>query len=260
MNDYRHPMGNVADDPATRAGVPPSDGHGRGTRRGASARGLSVAGALGLSNLSGARVLAGAAGPDRVIQLLDVMEVPDTLPRVKPHEPPLSTGYPPRDPLQGMPRLVRDLAERDLAASAIKPGRYVEGLPPAMLRAAAEPRLPVPRLGDDAAFDDVIDQLLTDILNRQAAGQPAPRRATASPSGWPRPGEDRSRPPRPPAGSPPTDGGGAGPSAARPSPARPRTGRGEGRGRGGHLTSAAVSGATGGGAGPAQRVEPEGHP
>ena len=77
----------------------------------------------------------------------------------------------------------------------------------AMLRAAAEPRLPVPRLGDDAAFDDVIDQLLTDILNRQAAGRPAPRRATASPSGWPRPGEDRSRPPRPPAGSPPTDGG-----------------------------------------------------
>ncbi|GAA3764799.1 purine catabolism regulator [Spinactinospora alkalitolerans] len=133
------------------------------------ARGLTVADALSLSSLSGAEVVAGAAGLDRVIQRLNVMEVPDILPWVKPDELLLTTGYPLRNTPQDMVRLVRDLAERGLAAVAVKLGRYVDELPGEMLRAADELRLPILLLGDEVAFDDVLNQLLTDILNRQAA-------------------------------------------------------------------------------------------
>src|SRR5438046_4953528 len=60
----------------------------------APALGLPVREVLGLPTLAGARVLAGAGGLDRVVQRLNVMEVPDILPWVKPHELLLTTGYP----------------------------------------------------------------------------------------------------------------------------------------------------------------------
>nr|WP_255429998.1 PucR family transcriptional regulator [Streptomonospora sp. PA3] len=132
------------------------------------ARGLSVADALSLSSLAGAEVLAGAEGLDRVIQRLNVMEVPDILPWVKPNELLLTTGYPLRS-AGDLAGLVRDLDERGLAAVAIKLGRYVDTLPPEVLGTADSLGLPLLRLSGAVAFDDVLNQLLTDILNRQAA-------------------------------------------------------------------------------------------
>lgn len=133
------------------------------------ARGLSVAAALELSSLAGTEVVAGASGMGRLIQRLNVMEVPDILPWVKPDELLLTTGYPLRDHPSGMAALVRDLAERGLAALAIKLGRYLDELPEDMLRAADDVGLPLLRLDDGVAFNDVLNQLLTDILNRQTA-------------------------------------------------------------------------------------------
>ncbi|WP_052809834.1 PucR family transcriptional regulator [Streptomonospora alba] len=127
-----------------------------------------MADALSLSSLAGTEVLAGATGLDRVIQRLNVMEVPDILPWVKPHELLLTTGY----PLQSagdLAGLVRDLDERGLAAVAIKLGRYVDTLPDEVLRTADSLGLPLLRLSGAVAFDDVLNQLLTDIINRQAA-------------------------------------------------------------------------------------------
>ncbi|GAB3449581.1 PucR family transcriptional regulator [Streptomonospora sediminis] len=132
------------------------------------ARGLSVADALSLSSLAGTEVLAGAAGLDRMIRRLNVMEVPDILPWVKPDELLLTTGYPLRS-AGDLAELVRDLDERGLAAVAIKLGRYVDTLPAEVLRTADSLGLPLLRLGGAVAFDDVLNQLLTDILNRQAA-------------------------------------------------------------------------------------------
>ncbi|PSK89144.1 purine catabolism regulator [Murinocardiopsis flavida] len=160
-------MEDVANDRLGAAQNLPSTDRGRAAS--SLARGLSVADALGLPVLHGTKVLAGEQGLDRVIQRLNVMEVPDILPWVKPHELLLTTGYPLRSTPQDLTRLVCDLAERDLAAVAIKLGRYVAELPDAMLRAADERGLPILLLGDHVAFDDVLNHLLTDILNRQAA-------------------------------------------------------------------------------------------
>lgn len=160
-------MENLANDVARTAQNLPSEMRPGPTTQ--LARGLTVAEALELSSLSGTRVLAGAAGLDGIIQRLNVMEVPDILPWVKPHELLLTTGYPLRDTPEHLERLVRDLAQRELAAVAIKVGRYVEELPEEMLHAADEVELPLLLLADDVAFDDILNQVLTDILNRQAA-------------------------------------------------------------------------------------------
>ncbi|MGC0416083.1 PucR family transcriptional regulator [Embleya sp. AB8] len=132
-------------------------------------RGVAVRDVLSLSSLSGARLMAGASGLDRVVQRLNVMEVPDILPWTKPHELLLTTGYPLRETPQSLCDLVTGLESRRLAAVGIKLGRYLDELPADMLAAADRVGLPIIRLPDDVAFDDILNQVLTDILNRQAA-------------------------------------------------------------------------------------------
>ncbi|MFS2293661.1 MAG: PucR family transcriptional regulator ligand-binding domain-containing protein [Actinomadura sp.] len=131
--------------------------------------GLSVGEVLGVSTLNGARLIAGRAGLERIVQRLNVMEVPDILSWVKPNELLLTTGYPLRNTPQSLDNLVADLDERGLAALAIKLGRYLDSLPAEMIAQADRRGFPLILLPNDVGFDDILNQVLTDILNRQAA-------------------------------------------------------------------------------------------
>ncbi|PZG12567.1 PucR family transcriptional regulator [Nonomuraea aridisoli] len=131
--------------------------------------GVSVGEVLGVSSLAQARLIAGEGGLSRIVQRLNVMEVPDVLAWVKPHELLLTTGYPLRNTPQSLGRLVADLDERGLAALAIKLGRYVDELPAEMVAQADRLGFPLILLPNDVGFDDILNQVLTDILNRQAA-------------------------------------------------------------------------------------------
>jgi purine catabolism regulator len=133
------------------------------------ALGLRVHEVLGAATLAGARVLAGASGLDRVVQRLNVMEVPDILPWVKPHELLLTTGYPLRDAPDALVDLVAELDERGLAAMAIKLHRYIDALPPQMLAEADRRGFPILEFPDGVGFDDVLNEVLSELLNRQAA-------------------------------------------------------------------------------------------
>jgi purine catabolism regulator len=131
--------------------------------------GLSVGEVLGVSTLAGATLIGGATGLGRIVQRLNVMEVPDILAWVKPHELLLTTGYPLRNTPQSLGRLVADLDERRLAALGVKLGRYIDDLPAEMIEQADRLGFPLILLPDDVGFDDILNQVLTDILNRQAA-------------------------------------------------------------------------------------------
>ncbi len=132
-------------------------------------RGVAVREVLEVSSLARARLLAGRGGLDRVVERLNVMEVPDVLPWVKPHELLLTTGYPLRDSPAALTGLVGALDDRGLAALGIKLGRYIDELPEPMLAEADRRQFPVILLPDDVGFDDILNQVLTDILNRQSA-------------------------------------------------------------------------------------------
>src|ERR1044072_963494 len=77
--------------------------------------GLSVGEVLGVSTLAGARLIGGRSGLGRIVQRLNVMEVPDILAWVKAHELLLTTGYPLRNTPQSLDRLGVDLDERGRA-------------------------------------------------------------------------------------------------------------------------------------------------
>ena len=131
--------------------------------------GLSLRAVLEMDCLRGATVMAGHGGLDRIVSRLNVMEVPDILPWVRPHELLLTTGYPLRSVPDTLPALVQELADRGLVGIGVKLGRYLDQLPAAMLAEADRVGLPIIALPDGVGFDDVINQVLTAVLNRQAA-------------------------------------------------------------------------------------------
>ncbi|WP_370348632.1 PucR family transcriptional regulator ligand-binding domain-containing protein [Catenulispora sp. EB89] len=131
--------------------------------------GLTVTQALALPALAGARIVAGHAGHDRVVERVNVMEVPDILPWVKPKELLLTTGYPLRHSPSPLTDLIGDLDRAGLSAIAIKPHRYLGDLPPELLAAADALGFPVIELPEGVAFDDILTDVLSDVLDRQSA-------------------------------------------------------------------------------------------
>ena len=163
-------MTNTAQESVRRA---EGTGAGTGTRSGTpmppTPIGLTVTQALALPALAGARIVAGHAGRDRVVERVNVMEVPDILPWVKPKELLLTTGYPLRHSPSPLTDLIADLDRAGLSAIAIKPHRYLGGLPPELLAAADGLGFPVIELPEGVAFDEILTDVLSDILDRQSA-------------------------------------------------------------------------------------------
>ena len=119
----------------------------RARRTASPGQGLSLAAVLELPCLAGAEVLA---GPVRACagwcSRLNVMEVPDILPWVKPHELLLTTGYPLRDVPAASTALVAELdAPRPGRAWRSSCGRYLDELPAGDARGGRPARLPAHR-------------------------------------------------------------------------------------------------------------------
>jgi PucR family transcriptional regulator, purine catabolism regulatory protein len=124
---------------------------------------------LTLASLAHARVVAGRAGLDRHVRHVNVMEVPDILRWVNEDELLLTTAYPLRDAPGGLAALVPGLAEKGLAGLAVKPARYIDVIPPEMLQVADQLAFPLIELPPESSFNEIINSVLTVILNAQAA-------------------------------------------------------------------------------------------
>jgi len=130
--------------------------------------GLTVADALKIGPLAKARVLAGRKGENRVITSVTIMDTPDIKDWIKGGELLLTNVLVIRDDPQAQVALVRDLAERGAAALGVKLKRWVDNLPPEMLTLADQLGLPIIEMPIDIAWIEVLNPVLTEILNRQA--------------------------------------------------------------------------------------------
>lgn len=133
------------------------------------APGITMHEVLARPALEGTVVLAGAAGLDRVVRFVNIMEVPDVLQWVKADELLLTTGYPLRSTPEQLDTFVEQLQERGLAGLAVKLGRYLVELPQTMLDAANRLGFPVMQLPERVGFDEILNQVLSEVLGRQAA-------------------------------------------------------------------------------------------
>lgn len=130
---------------------------------------VALADVLRLPALARARVVGGGRGLGHPVRAVNVMEVPDILEWVKPDELLLTTAYPLRDDPVALDALVPHLAERGLAGLALKPARYIKAIPQAMIEAADRLSFPLIELPPEASFNEIINSVLTVILNAQAA-------------------------------------------------------------------------------------------
>ena len=129
---------------------------------------VPIADVLGLPPLSQARLVAGHAGVDRVVRSVNVMEVPDILDWVKPDELLLTTAYPLREDPAALEQLVPHLVTHGLAGMAIKPTRYIESIPAAMIEDADRLGFPLIELPPPASFNEIIGAVLGVILDVQS--------------------------------------------------------------------------------------------
>ncbi|MDX1659593.1 MAG: PucR family transcriptional regulator ligand-binding domain-containing protein [Nitriliruptorales bacterium] len=130
-------------------------------------RGQRLRDVLAIPVLDGAVVLAGREGLDRVVERLNVMEVPDIVPWVKPAEFLLTTAYPLHGQTDRLAELVCELDEAGLVGIGIKLGRYLDELPDDVLEVADERQFPIVQLPPDIAFDEILTEVLSEILQAQ---------------------------------------------------------------------------------------------
>ncbi|MFL6161479.1 MAG: PucR family transcriptional regulator [Jatrophihabitantaceae bacterium] len=136
--------------------------------------GLTVRQLLATASLAGTTVLAGHAGLDRVVRGVNVMEVPDILAWVKPHELLLTTAFPltqaassAQDQPELLLELITALNSQPLAALAIKLGRYLDSMPQQVLDRADQLGFPILRLPDRVAFDEVLSDIFGQLIDQQ---------------------------------------------------------------------------------------------
>lgn len=132
-------------------------------------RGITVREALQQPAMAGVTVLAGAAGLDKMVRFVNIMEVPDVLPWTKADELLLTTGYPLRSTPDSLADFVSALNDRGLSGIAIKLGRYIEALPAEMLAVADALAFPVLQIPDGVGFDEILNQILSEVLGRQVS-------------------------------------------------------------------------------------------
>ena len=115
-----------------------------------------------------AKIVARARGLDRVIQSVNVMEVPEILEWVHPGELLVTTMYPLRDDAAAIETLVPSLVEKGLASLAVTPSGYMANLPMAMLEAADALDFPLIELPERVSLIEIIRPPTNEILKLQA--------------------------------------------------------------------------------------------
>ena len=127
---------------------------------------LTVAKCLTLPALQGTRLLAGAAGLERVIECATVMEVPNVTRWLRGNELVITSLYALRDDADEQVRLIEGLDRVGIAALLIKPKVFVERLPDRMLQEADARGLPVLELPVETPYTDVLAAVMAEVFRR----------------------------------------------------------------------------------------------
>lgn len=114
------------------------------------------------------QVLAGEGGLDKRVSTVSVMDAPDIYNWMKGGEFLITTGYIMRDNPLELKELVIKLSENGAAALGIKVGRFIEELPEEVKEIGDKLNFPIIHIPKDYAFTDIINPVLSRIVNTQA--------------------------------------------------------------------------------------------
>jgi purine catabolism regulator len=130
---------------------------------------ISLRELLAIPALQGIEILAGERGVDRrQVSSVTVMDAPDPYRWIQGGELVVTSGYIFRDNPLSILDAIEKLNERESSGFGIKVQRYVKTVPPEALALADKLAFPLLDIPFSFAFRDVIDPVLTSIVNRQA--------------------------------------------------------------------------------------------
>lgn len=128
---------------------------------------ITVDEALALPAVSDAVLLSGENGLNRRITSVNIMEVPGISRYVKPEELIITTMYPIRDNEELQKTLIPDLVKKGVSALFIVPLSVEQEIPSFMIEQAAEHAFPLIKLPADTSFNEILNPILGQILERK---------------------------------------------------------------------------------------------
>src|SRR5438477_11035162 len=117
------------------------------------------------SVLAAAKLVAGAAGLDRQVEWVRLMETPEVQPRAG--DLMFTSGFPIKDDPDAQIRLVARIAEGGGAGLVVRPLPYLRRLPPEMISEADRLKVPLFTISSDVQFVDLMAPLLERIINAE---------------------------------------------------------------------------------------------
>ena len=128
---------------------------------------ITVKDALALPAMAAAVLAGGSKGLKRKITSVNIMEVPGISKFVKAEELIVTTMYPIRDNGDSQLTLIPNLMKKGVSALAIAPLAHDKDIPEIMIRLADEHSFPLIKLPMDTSFNEIINPILEQILERK---------------------------------------------------------------------------------------------
>jgi PucR family transcriptional regulator, purine catabolism regulatory protein len=129
---------------------------------------ITVGEVLKLAPLQEIILIAGRAGLGRVIECVDVLEVPDVADWLRQGEFVVTTCYAVKDDLEAQLNILKVMKKVKGAAVAVKFGRFLGNVPLPMKELADELRIPLLAIPDHLSFMDITLPVMTAIINEQS--------------------------------------------------------------------------------------------
>ncbi len=129
--------------------------------------GITVREALSIGLLKKARLLAGNKGLSRVIEHVDVIEMPDIRKWVRPNIFFLTSFYAIKDDLKAQVDLVKLLDDGGAAALAVDGQSFLRGVPREAVTVAESRGLPLIELPEEGGYIEVITPLVEAVVSRR---------------------------------------------------------------------------------------------
>ena len=111
--------------------------------------------------------MAGSGGLDNAVRHVTVIDAPDAVEWLRGGEIVLTTAYHIKDDPSAQVRLIDALARKKVACLGIKLRRFLDGLSEDALARANEERLPIVQVPFELAWIDIINPILSDVMDRQ---------------------------------------------------------------------------------------------
>lgn len=129
--------------------------------------GITVKEALSLDVVNRLEVVGGSEGLDRVIKLVNVIEVPDIMDWLIDGELLLTTGYSFREYPELMDTLIPRMSQAESAGLAIKTKRFLDEIPKQIIDSANQYNMPLLEVPYDLSFSEIIAPILGVVFNKQ---------------------------------------------------------------------------------------------